>query len=252
MPPRPERYELRIDDAALDDLQHRLGPDAPARPGAGQPWAFGTDLVYMRGLLAHWRDGFDWRAAEARLNAFAHYRIALAGIGLHYLHVPGVGPDPAPLLLCHGWPGSVFEFLDIIPRLTDPGRFGGDPADAFTIVAPSLPGFGLSFAPGQARFSAEAIADCLATLMTDCLGYPTFCAQGGDWGAFICARLGFAHPERLTGIHLNFLPLRRDAGLVADPDPAERRYVEELSAFLREEAGIRRSRARGPRPSPTA
>lgn len=237
MPARPERYELRIDDAALDDLQCRLDRTRLPDQAPGAPWAFGTDLAYMRGLLAHWRDVFDWRAAEARLNAFPHYRVALAGIGLHYLHIPGVGPDPAPLLLCHGWPGSVFEFLDIIPRLTDPGRFGGDPADAFTIVAPSLPGFGLSFAPGQPRFSAEAIADCLAALMTDCLGYPTFCAQGGDWGAFICARLGFAYPERLIGIHLNFLPLRRDAGLVADPDPAERRYVEELSAFLREEAG---------------
>src|SRR3712207_141886 len=104
-----------------------------------------------------------------------------------------------PLLVSHGWPGSVFEFLDIIPRLTDPARFGGDPADAFTVVAPSLPGYGLSFAPGQPRFSVEAIADCFAELMT-VLSYPRFGAQGGDWGSFITARLGHAYPDRLLGI----------------------------------------------------
>ena len=112
---------------------------------------------------------------------------------VHFLHAPGNGPAPLPLLLLHGWPGSVFEFLEIIPRLTDPARFGGDPADAFTVVAPSLPGFGLSFAPGQQRFSAEQIADCVADLMTGTLGYQRFAVQGGDWGAFVAARLGYAH-----------------------------------------------------------
>jgi microsomal epoxide hydrolase len=146
----------------------------------------------MRGLVDHWRDGFDWRAQEARLNAFPQFKVPLHGIDLHFLHVPGRGPDPLPLLLSHGWPGSVLEFLDLIPRLTDPARFGGDPADAFTVVAPSLPGYGLSFAPGQPRFGAEAIADCLAELMTDVLGYGRFAAQGGDWGAFVTARLGHA------------------------------------------------------------
>lgn len=155
---------------------------------------------------------------------------------MHYLHVPGQGPDPLPLLLCHGWPGSVLEFLELIPLLTDPAAHGGDPADAFTVVVPSLPGFGLSYTPG-ARFSPEAMADMLASLMTDVLGYARFGAQGGDWGAFVAARLGFAYPERLAGIHLNFLPLRRDAGLAPDPSPEERRYVEELACFLREEAG---------------
>jgi pimeloyl-ACP methyl ester carboxylesterase len=232
-----EPFELRVADTAIADLRVRLArarfPDQPPGPA----WAYGADLDFMRDLVAYWQDGFDWRAAEARLNAFPNRQVDLAAVKLHFLHVPGVGPDPHPLLLLHGWPGSVLEFLDLIPRLTDPGRFGGDPADAFTVVAPSLPGFGLSFSPGQPRFSAEAIADCLAALMTDVLGYPRFGAQGGDWGAFVSARLGYAYPERLTGIHLNFLPLRRDAGLVADPTPDERRYVEELSGFLREEAG---------------
>jgi microsomal epoxide hydrolase len=163
--------------------------------------------------------------------------VALHGIDLHFLHVMGAGPDPCPLLLSHGWPGSVFEFLDLIPRLVDPVRFGGDPSDAFTVVAPSLPGYGLSFSPGQPRFGAEAIAECFADLMTDVLGYSRFAAQGGDWGAFITSRLAYAHPDRLIGIHLNLMPLRRDPKIVADPTPEERRYLEELATFLKEETG---------------
>jgi microsomal epoxide hydrolase len=190
----------------------------------------------MEELVAYWRDRFDWHAEEARLNAFPQWKLPLAGIELHYLHVPGVGPSPCPLLLSHGWPGSVFEFLELIPRLADPARFGGDPADAFTVVAPSLPGYGLSFAPGQPRFGVEAIADCFAELMT-ALGYPRFAAQGGDWGAFIASRLGYAHAERLVGIHLNLLAVRRDPKMLADPSPEERRFLDELARFLKEETG---------------
>jgi microsomal epoxide hydrolase len=163
--------------------------------------------------------------------------VPLCGIDLHFLHVPGTGPAPLPLLLSHGWPGSVFEFLELVPRLADPARFGGDPADAFTVVAPSLPGYGLSFAPGQRRFSVEAIADCFAELMTDVLGYRRFAAQGGDWGSFVAARLGYAHAGRMIGIHLNMLPVRRDPRMVADPTPEERRYLDELALWLREETG---------------
>jgi microsomal epoxide hydrolase len=165
----------------------------------------------------------------------------LAGIDLHFIHVQGVappgGPPPLPLILSHGWPGSVFEFLDIIPRLTDPGRFGGDPADAFSVVAPSLPGFGLSFVPGQPRFSVEQIADCFAALMTDVLGYRRFGAQGGDWGSYVSSRLGYAYPDRVAGIHLNMMPLRRDVGDVDSSDPERARYRGELAHWLAEEAG---------------
>ena len=153
-------------------------------------------------MVAYWRDQFDWRAAEDRLNALPQFTVALHGIDLHYLHVPGAGPDPCPLLLSHGWPGSVFEFLDIIPRLVDPERFGGEAADSFTVVAPSLPGYGPSFQPGQKRFGVEAMADCFADLMSDVLGYSRFAAQGGDWGAFITSCLGHAHAEKIIGIHL--------------------------------------------------
>jgi pimeloyl-ACP methyl ester carboxylesterase len=159
------------------------------------------------------------------------------GIDVHFLHVPGQGPKPTPLLLSHGWPGSVIEFPDLIPRLTDPARFGGDPADAFTVIAPSLPAYGLSFAPGQRRFSVEMMADGMAELMSGVLGYPRHAAQGGDWGAFVTSRLGWVHADKLIGIHLNLLTVRRDAKMLAHPTPEEQRFLGELDVWLKEEIG---------------
>jgi microsomal epoxide hydrolase len=233
---QPKSVTLHVEDQAVADLRERLARTRFPDQAPGAPWAYGSDVAYMRELVGYWRTDFDWRAAEARLNAVPQYKASLHGIDVHFLHVPGAGPDPMPLLLAHGWPGSVFEFLELVPRLADPARFGGDPADAFTVVAPSLPGFGLSFAPGQPRFSVEAIADCLADLMT-VLGYQRFAAQGGDWGAFVASRLGHAHAERMIGIHLNLMPLRRDPDMVADPTPEERTYLDELAAWLKEETG---------------
>jgi hypothetical protein len=134
---KPTPFTLRIPDADIADLRDRLARSRFPDQAPGEPWAYGTDVSYLRKLTEYWRNDFDWRAEEAALNGFPQFRVPLDGVDLHYLHVPGVGPDPMPLLLLHGWPGSVFEFLDIIPRLTDPARFGGDAADAFTVVAPS-------------------------------------------------------------------------------------------------------------------
>ena len=161
----------------------------------------------------------------------------LDGIDLHFIHQPGVGPAPLPLLLSHGWPGSVWEFHRLIPLLTDPARFGGDAADAFTVIAPSLPGYGFSFRPGQPRFGAPAIARTFARLMTEVLGHNRFGAQGGDWGGFISACLAVDFPERLHGIHLNFLPVPREPDRPGAATEEERRYADELRAWLREETG---------------
>jgi pimeloyl-ACP methyl ester carboxylesterase len=188
-------------------------------------------------LVEYWRNDFDWRAEEARLNAFAQYKVRLDDIDLHFLHVEGEGPDPCPLLLSHGWPGSILEFHKLIPMLTHPSQFGGDPADSFTVVAPSLPGYGLSFSPNQPRFGVEEIADCFASLMSDVLRYKRFGAQGGDWGSFITSRLAYSHGDRLIGIHLNMMPLRRDPKMVANPTSEERKYLEELATWLKEETG---------------
>ncbi len=233
----PQPFTLRIPDEAIAELRARLSRTRLPDQAPGDPWAYGTSVDYLSGLVAHWRDGFDWRAQEAALNAFPQFRTRLHDVDLHFLHVPGKGPKPMPLLLMHGWPGSVFEFLDIIPRLTNPAAFGGDPADAFTVVAPSLPGYGLSFAPGQKRFAISDIADCLAELMTGVLGYPRFAAQGGDWGGFTASCLGVFHPEKLAGIHLNMLSIRPDLPPPAAPTDAERRYLAEVAHWLKEETG---------------
>ena len=149
-------FQLHVGDDAIDDLRERLARTRFPDRAPGEPWAFGTDVAYLRDLVEHWRTRFDWRAQEAALNEFPQFKVALHGIDLHFLQVEGKGPAPLPLLLSHGWPGSVFEFLDIVPRLTDPARFGGDPADAFTVVAPSLPGYGLSFSTRPAALRRRA------------------------------------------------------------------------------------------------
>ena len=237
MATKPTAFELHVPEAAIGDLRQRLARTRWPDQAPGAPWAHGTDVAYLQSLVAHWGGAFDWRQQEARLNAWPQFKVALHGIDLHYLHVPGKGPNPCPLLLSHGWPGSVFEFLEIIPRLTDPVRFGGDAADAFTVVAPSLPGYGLSFAPGQPRFGVEQIADCFAELMAGVLGHPRFAAQGGDWGAFITSRLGAVHADKLLGIHINLLGVRRDPKMVSDPTPEEKLYLGELEHWIKEETG---------------
>ncbi len=235
----PEAFTLRISDAAINDLRGRLFRTRLPDQAPGDPWEYGTSVDYLNGLIEHWRNGFDWRAQEARLNAFPQYKVPLHDIDVHFLHVPGKGPNPTPLLLMHGWPGSVFEFIDMIPRLTDPASFGGDPADAFTVVVPSLPGYGLSFRPGQKRFGIEEIADCLADLMTETLGYKRFAAQGGDWGGITAARLGYAHAAKLIGIHVNFLGgVRRDPAAITNPTtPEEERFRHQLAYWAKEETG---------------
>jgi pimeloyl-ACP methyl ester carboxylesterase len=237
MPAAITATKLDIPEPVISDLRERLARTRFPDQAPGPAWSYGTDLEYLRQLVDYWRSGFDWRAQEASLNVFPQYKTALSDIEVHFLHVPGRGPAPCPLLLMHGWPGSVFEFVDIIPRLTDPARFGGDPADAFTVVAPSLPGYGLSFRPGQPRFGIEEICDTLAVLMHDRLGYAKFAAQGGDWGAVIASRMGYAHPDKLLGVHLNLLAVRRERDSAAPPTPEEERYYGELATWLREETG---------------
>lgn len=231
----PQAFKLKIPDNAIADLTTRLDltrfPDA----APGDPWAYGTSVDYLRDLVSYWKDRFDWRSQEAGLNEFPQYKVPLYDIDLHFLHVPGVGPNAYPLLLLHGWPGSIFEFLDIIPRLTDPARFGADPKDAFTVIAPSLPGYGLSFSPGQKRFAIQDIAPCLHELMTRVLGYQKFAAQGGDWGAAVATLIGQKYPSSVCGIHLNLLVAPREK-VLATSEP-ELRYNERLAHFLTEETG---------------
>ena len=242
----PQPYRLDVPDDVLDDLRERLQRTRWPDEIAGSRWEYGANLAFMRRLTERWRDGFDWRAQEAKLNAFDQFRLPLDGTKLHFIHQPGVGPDPLPLLLVHGWPGSVWEFHELIPRLADPARFGGDPADAFTVVAPSLPGFTLSFEAGQRRLGIAEMADLFARLMTDVLGYPRFAAQGGDWGGYIVGRLANAHSDKLLGVHLNFLRCPLDMPFPAELTDEDRRYQEEIGHWQTEETGY--SLIQGTRP----
>ena len=187
-------YQVQISDDVLDDLRDRLGrtrwPDELDDVG----WDYGSSLAYIRELCEYWQDGFDWRAQEARINEFDHNRADVEGLGTHFIHARGQGPDPIPLVITHGWPSTFVEMLKIIPLLSDPASHGGDASDSFDVIAPSMPGYGFSDRPTQRGMSPIRIAEMWHTLMTDGLGYDSFVAQGGDWGAQITTTLGFELP----------------------------------------------------------
>jgi pimeloyl-ACP methyl ester carboxylesterase len=204
-------YTLAMSDADLADLRERLRrtrwPEAATVPG----WAQGTPLGYVRDLCDYWADGYDWRATEARLNRLPQFRTPIDGLGIHFLQVRSPHPDALPLLLTHGWPGSVVEFLKVIGPLVDPTAHGGQAGDAFHVVCPSLPGYGFSDRPAEPGWSVERIAGAWVQLM-ERLGYRRYGAQGGDWGTSVSTIMAQQHPERIVGIHLT-PPL-------APPDPA--------------------------------
>jgi len=199
-----EPFQINIPDAVLDDLKQRLARTRFPDEVNDANWTYGTDLAYLKQLIAYWRTSYDWRAAERALNQFRQFRAVVDGLGLHFIHQAGVGPKPLPLLISHGWPGSIVEFTKIIGPLTDPARYGGDPADAFHVVAPSLPGYGFSDHAREPGMHPGKIADLFAGLMQQ-LGYDRFGAQGGDWGAMITMCLGHQYPARLVGVHLNMV-----------------------------------------------
>jgi pimeloyl-ACP methyl ester carboxylesterase len=229
-------FRLAVDTAALEDLKRRLAqarwPDEAPEP----PWRYGTSVDFMRELVDHWAHAYDWRKTEAALNAYPQFVTAIDGIDVHFIKVEGRGPNPKPLLLSHGWPGSVLEFLKLIPLLTDPAAHDGDAADAFTVVVPSLPGYTLSFRPNQERRALPAIGAMFHELMTR-LGFSRYGAQGGDWGSFVTAWLGANRAAHLLGIHLNMMPIRRDPAMFANPSSEERQFLGELEIFLKEETG---------------
>src|SRR5262249_46049414 len=195
-------FTINIPQADLDDLRDRLArtrwPDE--LPGVG--WSRGVPLGYLKELAEYWRTGYDWRAHEAQLNAFPQFITEIDGQRIHFLHVRSPEPDALPLILTHGWPGSIAEFLDVIGPLADPRSHGGDPADAFHLVIPSIPGFGFSIPLAEAGWNTSRVARAWAELMRG-LGYGRYGAQGGDYGAIISPELGRIAPDNVVGVHLN-------------------------------------------------
>ena len=195
-------FEISVEQSVLDDLQVRLTHTRWPDEIPGAEWDYGSNLDYIKELVEYWRTDFDWRAQEKKLNAFHHFKSEVEGLDIHFIHERGTGPNPIPLVITHGWPSTFFEMTKIIPLLADPGSHGADPADSFDVVAPSLPGFGFSQATGERGMQVQKVADLWAKLMTENLGYPKFAAQGGDIGAGVTSRLGYAHHDKLYGIHL--------------------------------------------------
>ena len=195
-------FTIAVENSVLDDLRQRLAdtrwPDEIPNTG----WDYGSNLTYIKELVDYWRTDFDWRAQEAKLNAFNHFKSEVDGLDIHFIHEKGKGPNPIPLIITHGWPSCFFEMTKIIPLLADPASHRGDAADSFDVVAPSLPGFGFSDHAQDRGMEVQRVAGMWNKLMTQNLGYPKFGAQGGDIGSGVTARLGFAHSDTLYGIHL--------------------------------------------------
>ena len=228
-------FEVQVGDAELQYLSRRLEsprwpPDSP-----GEPWAYGTDRAYLEELIAYWRDEYDWRAHEAALNAFDHYKTTIDGQVVHFVHQRGRGPAPLALVMSHGWPGTVWEMLPSVMALSDPASHGGDAADAFDVVVPSIPGFGFSGEPAEGT-DVVRTAELWVGLM-DRLGYERFGAYGSDWGAGITRVLGASYADRLVGVHTPGAPPRLPREAETDE---ERDYLARANLWSVDETGYQR------------
>jgi len=204
-------FRIAASDDALEDLRRRLRATRWPEKEAVDDWSQGIPLAYVQDVCAYWAEKYDWRAREARLNRFPQFRTELDGLGIHFVHVRSKHPEALPLVVTHGWPGSIAEFQKVIEPLADPTAHGGDARDAFHVVCPSLPGYGYSDKPARAGWNVDRIGRAWASLMAR-LGYGRYVAQGGDWGAMVTTAVGLQDTEHCAGIHLN-MP-------IAPPDPA--------------------------------
>ena len=216
-------FEVAVSDDELADLADRLARTRWPEREAVDDWSQGVPLHYLRGVCRYWADEYLWRQREARINAFPQFRTEIDGLEIHFLHVRSPEPDALALVVTHGWPGSVFEFLDVIGPLTDPVAHGGDPVDAFHVVCPSLPGYGFSGKPADAGWGVERTASAWAELMAR-LGYELYGAQGGDWGASVTTGIGIFDPTHVAGIHVNMV--------IAGPGPDHGELTEAERASL--------------------
>ncbi|MFL6600158.1 MAG: epoxide hydrolase family protein [Steroidobacteraceae bacterium] len=232
-----ERFQFHADQAVLSDLKGRMRQVIWPDEVVAEPWRYGPPVAYMKAFIEHWLDRYDWRVHEERLNAFPHFVTHIDEHRIHFIHQAGKGPAPIPLVLTHGWPGSIIEMLKIIPLLTDPAAHGADPADAFTIIAPSIPGYGFSSRPTERGTSVFAVADIWAKLMTR-LHYTRFGVQGGDWGSWVSAATALQHPDRVLGLHLNYVSTRFRPAISPEDPPltsAEEEYLARVAKWAESE-----------------
>jgi pimeloyl-ACP methyl ester carboxylesterase len=209
--PAVQPFRIPVDEAALDDLRRRLRATRWPDRETVEDWSQGIPLAYVQDVCAYWAEKYDWRMRAERLNRFPQFKTELDGLGIHFVHVRSQHDGALPLVITHGWPGSIVEFQKVIEPLTNPTAHGGEARDAFHVVCPSLPGYGFSDKPKQAGWKVERVADAWGQLMGR-LGYGRYLAQGGDWGAMVTTRIGIQDEAHCAGIHLN-MP-------IAPPDPA--------------------------------
>ena len=232
-------FRVAVPDAELDDLRATLRRTRWPDQLEGTGWDAGTDLAYLQELVGYWADGFDWRGREEVLNSLPQFRAPVDApgfdrFGVHFVHQPGVGPAPLPLVLSHGWPSTHCEYHDVVSPLADPGAYGGDPADAFHVVVPSLPGYGFSDIPRASGMTPRVISTMWVALMRE-LGYDRFVAAGCDWGAYVTALLGLDHADALVGIHMGMLNF--SAAGPREPSAEEDTYRARAAAWRRDEIG---------------
>lgn len=232
-------FKIQVPDAVLADLKDRLARTRFPGEIAGAEWDYGTSRAYLEELVTYWRDRFDWRAAERRLNQFDQFTTTIDGLDIHFLHQRSRNPGALPLVLTHGWPGSVVEFTKIIGPLTDPAAHGGSASDSFHVVAISLPGFGFSEKPAERGYGPERMAGIIATLMAR-LGYTRYGLQGGDWGSAISRFAALNDASHVAGLHVNFC-LAGPPPDAKDPNegvpPAELERMRARLAFMENERG---------------
>jgi pimeloyl-ACP methyl ester carboxylesterase len=229
-------FEVHVPQAAIDDLRLRLSLVRWPDRETVNDWSQGVPLSAAKSLIDYWIHHYDWRKFESRLNRFPQFRTRIDGVGVHFIHARSPHPQALPILLTHGWPGSVAEFLDVIDRLTDPTRFGGRAEDAFHVVVPSIPGYGFSDKPTEQGWNPARIARAWAVLMQDRLGYDRWVAQGGDWGSAITHAMASQRPRGLLAAHVN-LPLVVPKVAPAQPSKEEQEALEDIEHYLNQMAG---------------
>jgi len=234
-----QRFKIEVPDSVLADLADRLARTRFPDQLEGTGWDYGTEVSYLRELVAYWRSKYDWRTHERGLNAFEHWKTSVRDLDVHFIHQRSKEPSALPLVITHGWPGSVYEFHKIIGPLTDPVAHGGRKEDAFHVVCPSMPGYGWSEAPKKPGFDIRQVAETVAALMGK-LGYSRYGAQGGDWGAIATAWIGRLDPPHCAGIHMNMLiagPPPGAANPMEGVTAEEQAWLAEGGAFLKGETG---------------
>ncbi len=238
-------FRISVPEADLDDLRQRLRRTRWPEPETVPDWSQGIPLAYTRQLCDYWLERYDWRASEARLNSFPQFRTQIDGLGIHFLHVRSPQPSALPLVITHGWPGSIVEFGKVIGPLTDPVAHGGDAADAFHVVCPALPGYGFSGKPSRPGWNVQHTADAWDQLMGR-LGYARYGAQGGDWGAQVTTAIGVRHAGHVTGIHLNMPIAPADPATMDDLTGRERSALAAMDHYRRWDSGYSRQQSTRP------